>query len=309
MSPEQQIAEQQEMDAVQEQETIAKVREQRPDILWPEPEETFLWGGVQGAEQDYTGFMGVYLHGFDQKGEEITVALPPRTEEYKTIRHEVLYDRMISSLEQFEEYGKPKVSVRMYDYGAKMELSARYPETKIKINSKDEASPEIGFRNSYDLGWQQSGFGGCYVWRCSNGMFAGHEAFAWKKKHRLNYDINKQVETMMSGMGRMSAQFDVWKGWAQLKMDEAKTMKLFETCQKNGTISEKQTETLLALPETGTGMRLEDVFKTGKDTTLWSVNSIITQWLTHDVNDSSGRRDREEKVAITLDRFAKNHLN
>jgi hypothetical protein len=304
MSPEQQA-----MEAVEQQEIVAKVRELRPDIHWPTPEETFLFGGVMDASESYEGYMGVFLDGYNPEiGEFERVALPPRTEQYKMVPHEVIYDKMLSALDKVEEYGKPTVQVSLFDCGAKMELSARFNDTKVKVG-KDQVTPEIGFRNSYDLGWQQSGYGGAYVWRCKNGMFFGHEAFAWKKKHRLNYSVDKQVEVLLSGMGGMSDQFNIWKNWAQIKMDQSKTIKLFETCQKNGTISEKQTETILALPETGSGIRLKDIFEDKKDTDLWTVNSVITQWLTHDVTESSGRREREEKVAVTVDRFAKRHLN
>jgi hypothetical protein len=280
-----------------------QVREELPNYPWPDVEMGNLFFGDPMAEKAdlFEGFLGIRLHQTDKNGERYHRDLATPTEQYLLIPHELVYHKFNQALQENNiEYGKPTVKLKFYDDGAKFEMFARFNETKVTVG-KDKATPEVWIKNSVDMGWQQSAGGGAIVWRCTNGMVSGHIAFEWKKKHRQNYSIDAQVHEMLHGMESMSNQFDIWKTWTKKQISNEQCEKLFTALP----ISENQAKKIMELPEIGSGMRLKDRFEKGKSVTGWDVNSVVTQWLTHEVNESSGRREREEKVALIMDRFMK----
>lgn len=276
----------------------AEVRERFPDVDWPDVYTDALWVG-NGAETLVESHVGVVVAVGDTKRVVNFV-----TKQYKLLPHEVAMHSLLKEIETnwTPKWGKPEYEVTLYDSGAKSRMIARFPEMTMDKKAmrvgKDLVEPWVGFKNSYDSQWIFSGTGGGRVLRCSNGMMGTKTLMHFRKKHRKDLFMEDMVEKLSTAMNTIEQEHEMWKMWAKLQIEKAQAEEILEALP----ISEKQTETILALPEVGTGITLESLFNAGKPVTAWTMNSVLTQWLTHEVKDSSGRHEREEEFAFVLAR-------
>lgn len=280
-------------------ETItAEVREKFPNIAWPDVYTDALWVG-NGAETLVESHVGVVVALGDTKRVVNFV-----TDQYKLLPHEVAMHSLLKEIESnwAPKWGKPTYEVNLYDGGTKAWMTARFPEMTMDKKAmrvgKDVVEPWVGFKNSYDSQCIFSGTGGGRVLRCSNGMMGTKTLMHFRKKHRKDLFMEDMVAKLSTAMNTIEQEHEMWKMWAKLQIEKAQAEEILEALP----ISEKQTETILALPEVGTGITLESLFNSGKPVTAWTMNSILTQWLTHEVKDSSGRHEREEEFAFVLAR-------
>lgn len=292
----------------------AEIHERFPDANWPNTYRDTVWHG-SGEFDDLNAVedFDVIVHErqepmrmmMENGRYETRIADRKRcvavSDEYQFIPHELALKNFLSAVEgQNSIFGKPGIGINLYDVGGKMEVSLRYPEAKKDLKV-DEALPVFGLRNGTDLQWQYSLWGGAEVLRCTNGMVSTNVALSFKKKHRQNLEQSELLEDFSNGMAALEDQFLIWSGWVDKLITQTQTVELLERLP----VSEKQGEKLLALPEVGTGRTLVERFDAGEKVNLWNVNSIVTQWMTHDVNLSSGRREREEKTALVMEQFAR----
>lgn len=274
------------------------IRGQFPGVTWPEVYTDALWVG-NGAETLIESHVGVVIETGTTKRVCNFV-----TDQYKLVPHEVvmhyLIDEVISNWAP--KWGKPTFDVNLYDDGAKAKMFARFTEMTMDKKAmkigKDVVEPWVGFKNSYDSAWVFSGTGGGKVLRCSNGMMGTKTLMHFRKKHRRDLLMSDMVARLSTAMQTMEQEHEMWKSWVKLQLSKAQAEEVLEALP----ISEKQTEKILALPETGTGITLESLFNSGKPVSAWTLNSVLTQWMTHEVKESSGRQDREEELAFVLAR-------
>lgn len=274
------------------------IRGQMPDVAWPNVWKDALWFG-NGAEHMIEHHSGVIT----QTGDSAPKCVNFVTDQYKIIPHEVVMHYLMEEVSKnWSQWGKPSFTATLYDNGSKAYMQAAFPEmTKDKKAmkvGKDIIEPWVGFKNSYDSQTPLTGTGGGKVLRCSNGMMGTKTLMYFRKKHRQDLTMDVMVERLAGAMKTMEQEHEMWKMWAKLEIEKAQAIEVLEALP----ISEKQTEKILQLEETGTGMTLEGIFKSNKPVTAWTLNSILTQWLTHEVKESSGRREREEDFAFVLAR-------
>jgi len=284
-------------DAARVQDIKSSIRGQFPNVQWPEAYLDALWVG-NGAETLVESHSGVVIVQGDTKRVCNFV-----TDQYKLVPHEVVMHYLMEECtKNWTQWGAPVFEANLYDDGAKAYLAARFPEMTMDKKAmrigKDVVEPWVGFKNSYDSQLIFSGTGGGKVLRCSNGMMGTKTLMHFRKKHRKDLFMEDMVARLSTAMSTIEQEHEMWKTWAKIQIEKAQAEEILEALP----ISEKQTEKILALPETGTGLTLESLFNSGKPVSAWTMNSVLTQWLTHEVKDSSGRREREEEFAFVLAR-------
>lgn len=263
------------------------VRSRYPDTPWMDVYSDLVWrGDSPTAKTQLHGKQAVV--GVDIKtGEETTFCVA--SQQYQIVRPELALHRFENSLKDFEEYGTPEITIKVFGGGAKWMTEALFPE-KVDINGR-KVSPRAFQKNSLDLGWEYSHGAGAYDWICSNGMVAGYLAHMCRKKHRLSLDIDIETAQLTSAMSHMSEQFGIWNTWAKKQLDQAKA----ETFLTALPISEKQTEEIRALPEHASGETVDSFLRNSKLNVL-NLHHIVTQYFTHEVDESVSRLEREEKI-------------
>jgi len=116
--------------------------------------------------------------------------------------------------------------------------------------------------------------------------------FATKKKHRLNLVTSEQLKSLPQGMAAFSEQVNVWQDWANKQMKAIEAEMLVDALP----FGERHTADILALPEIGSGETLEDWLRNDSVNT-YRLNSIVTQFLTHEIESEMVRTDKGQKVA------------
>jgi hypothetical protein len=276
----------------------ASIRGQFTDIEWPDAYLDAIWVG-NGAETLVENHSAVVMETNGVKKVANFV-----TDQYKLVPHEIVMHKLMEEvkLNWSDKWGKPVFTAQLYDDGAKSYMQASFPEMTMDKKAmkvgKDVVEPWVGFKNSYDSQLVFSGTAGGKVLRCLNGMMGTKTLSFFRKKHRQDLSLDKMVEQLSTAMKTMGEEHEMWRSWAKLSIEKAQAEEILEALP----ISEKQTEKILLLEEIGTGLTLDSFFKSGKPVTAWTMNSILTQWLTHEVKDSSGRREREEEFAFVLAR-------
>ena len=284
-------------DAAHVEDIKAKMHTQFKDVKWPNAYLDAVWIG-NGAEHLAEKWNAVVI----DNGDEGMVFPNFVTDHYKLVPHEVITHMLMREVtSNWSHWGVPEFKVNLYDQGAKAFVRAFFPEMKeakkLKIG-KDVIEPFIGFKNSYDSQTQLTGTGGAVVFRCSNGMVSTKVLQHFKRKHRQGLSMDAVVKQLNTCIKTMEEEHELWRSWTKLMIEKAQAEEILEALP----ISEKQNEKILALPETGTGITLESMFNSGKPVSAWTMNSILTQWITHEVKDSSGRKEREEQMAFVLAR-------
>lgn len=278
------------MEDVERQETIERIRAKYPHIPFPNVYLDPVWRGIDGKQQ-VKGKSAIVV---EHKGEEFVSALC--SDQYKVVEHEVAVSQFEKVVNSFEEYGQPKINIRLMSGGARLSCEAQFPECTTKLG-KDLLRPRAGVKNSVDLGWEYESWFGAMVERCTNGLLMFKKLLNGKQKHRHNLSLKEHTETMSLGMSKMSDQYLIWEGWAQIQLDKANA----ETILKALPISETQTEKILELPEIGSGMVLKERLKKGK-VTGWDLNSLVTQYFSNEVSESASRDDKESAISETMHR-------
>lgn len=282
------------MEEQERNETIERIRKKYPDVPFPNVYMDHVWRGIDG-KQHIDGKNAIVV---ERAGEEYVSAIC--TDQYKIVEHEIAVDHFEKVVSQFEEYGKPQIHVGLLLNGSRLTCEANFPECTTKVG-KDKLSPRAGIRNSVDLGWEYESWFGAKIYRCTNGLLMFKRLINGKQKHRLNLDLNEHMENMTLGMSKMSDQYLIWNGWAQIQLNKAQADTILEALP----ISEKQTEKILELPETGTGKTLKDTLSKGHSITGWDLNSVVTQYFTHEVDESVGRLNQEGAISEAMHRLMK----
>jgi len=282
------------MEDQERNETIDRIRKKYPDVPFPNVYMDHVWRGIDG-KQHIDGKNAIVV---ERAGEEYVSAIC--TDQYRLIEHEVAVDHFEKVVTTFKEYGKPVINVSLMSNGAKLMCEANWPELSTKVG-KDKLAPRAGIRNSIDLGWEYESWFGAKVHRCTNGLLMFKRLINGKQKHRLNLDLNEHMENMSLGMSKMSEQYLIWEGWAKIQLEKAQA----ETILQALPISEKQVEKILELPETGTGKVLKESLAKGK-ITGWDLNSVVSQYFTHEVGESASRVEKESAISEAMHRLMGN---
>jgi len=268
----------------------AEVRDMYPDIPFPNVYKDHLHRGISNLRKVPNRYMVI----MERDGEEMETEVV--SGEYRLVPHEYAIHRFQTAVKEVEEYGVPILNIKLYSEGAKMMMVATFPDAPANLGM-DDIKPRAGIKNSYDLSMEWEHFFGGMVERCTNGLLMYKKLVGHRQKHRLNLDVEANVSAITAGMEQMSIQYDIWNKWAALNLDPKHAITLLEGLPL---VSDKQQEAIRALPETGTNNTIDNFLKVEKPINGWFLNSVITQWLTHEMEDTPANLERETRITAYL---------
>jgi len=280
------------MEDQERQETINRIRTKYPDTPFPNVYMDHIWRGIDG-KQHIEGKSAIVV---EHKGEEYVSAIC--SDQYKLVEHEIAVDHFEKVVNTFEEYGKPVINISLLLNGSRLICEANFLECTTKVG-KDKLAPRAGIKNSLDLGWEYESWFGAKIERCTNGLLMFKKLIKGKQKHRLNLDLNEHMEKMSLGMSKISDQYLIWNEWAKIQFNKAQADTILEALP----ISKKQVEKILELPETGTGKVLKETLSKGNAVTGWDLNSVVTQYFSHEVDESVGKFNQESAISEAMHRL------
>lgn len=270
---------------------ITMVRERYADVEFPNVYFDKLWRGI-GSRTEVEKRQAIVM---ERDGVETIANIC--SDDYMLIPHEWAIWRFEQVLNEMPQYGIAKINVDLYSEGAKMRLSADFPEVTQTVGN-DKLNPRAGIRNSYDLSMEWEPWFGAMVLRCTNGLLMFKKLTNGSGKHRLSLDLKGSITQMQSGMEKLDSQYKIWDKWLKIQLDKTETMEMLETSP----LSEKQVENVLALPELGTHDSISQYFEKDKKISGWFLNSIATQYMEHEMENTPSRLNLEERWTNHLHR-------
>ena len=112
----------------------------------------------------------------------------------------------------------------------------------------------------------------------------------------MSLDLAANISQITEGMSKLDEQYQIWGKWFQLQIDQTNTMQMLE----ESPLSDKQVENILALPEIGTNATMNREFERGRKINGWFLSSVITQYMTHEMEDTPSRLGLEERMTTFL---------
>ncbi|MDY6958087.1 MAG: hypothetical protein SVK08_02915 [Halobacteriota archaeon] len=284
-----------------------EIRAQFPDVVFPEVYLDNVFRGFTKETASLAANRKMVVVEYEDKDGPAEYEAAVVSDEYLLVPHEVSIYHFLKAIEKSPEYGKPNLNIRMLGYGEKMIAEATFPDVQFDIPGNerkvgDMISAKAILQNSVDTSLEHGIRFGGEVLRCTNGVKAFKALERHSQKHRLNLDVEVQMATLTSGMETLSEQHGIWKTWTQMQIAHDKVAVVLNELPFSG----KQQEEILALPETGTGVRLQDVVEEKGDVSLWQLNSVATQFISHELELTPARVKREEDFTRSMQRVMKN---
>jgi len=279
-------------------EIIADVRKRYPKTVFPDVYKSPLWYGRSGAVpiEGYHAIIG-------SVGDKEYVYANSASKEYKIVTHEESLYLLEQSLLGINNLGKPEIkSVLMHGNGAQMCARVEFPECQLEIKDGKKVSPIVANWNSYDLSKMYGLSWGAVEQICTNGMVAYRVKSTISAKHRQNLDIAAEISAISTGIAEFGNQIDEWRSWGKIKVALPQAEGIMESLP----FGSRHTEKILALPQTGSGMTIEQ-WLTGGKLNLWDFHSVVTQFLTHEIESEMVRVKKNEEVAKVFHMYASNN--
>lgn len=275
------------------QEMISSVRERFPNINFPNPAREPVWWGRRGRDR------------IDGRSAIVDSTSDPDNPIFYTVvsdlyglrQHEEVVYKVLEVCDDLPEFGKPSISIRLplIANGGKMRMEAVFKDVDYTIRNGDTIHPKISVFNSIDLGWKLKGMFGAFQLVCSNGMIIGEKWAEFAKRHMESLMISELVESVRAGMILFSEQTETWKKWAETQINHDGYARIWEELP----FGEKQKEAIEELPQAGTQLLLPAALNDNA-LTLWDFTTVVTQFLTHELESDLRRADLEPKVARTF---------
>jgi len=218
------------------------------------------------------------------------------TEIYKPVYHELVIWQVEQAALAVPEFGPPVIQFNLLANGGKIKVNARFPEVEHEISTGDIVNPTSDIFSSYDLGWKYKAMFGAYRLVCSNGMTVGEVFDSFKKRHLVGLDPDELTNMLMTGMPKFSEQTGLWKLMAEKKVPQL----MYDSVMEDLKFSEGEIQKIEAVKEARSGLLLPDALKQ-KDLNMWDLNSVLTQYVTHNVASELRKIELLPKITAALE--------
>lgn len=275
-----------------------EVRDKYPKVYFPDPVLEPVWFGRRD-HQRIPGKRAIV----DQTGVNTMTGLGEQpsvfnicSDQYKVVHYEDIVHMVEQTVGQLKEYGTVQVCPHTYLDGARMRIGVKFPDMKSEIKVVDSIIPKVDIFTSYDLSTKLKGQFGAWQLKCTNGMGVWKTFKKFAKKHLQNLFLNQLGTNIGEGLAIFGDQVNTWKSWAALKIEK----EVYDTIWEELPFSAAERTKIEALPEIGTGLLLSHAVKSN-DLNLWSLNSVLTQFATHEVKSELRRIDLEPSIARAME--------
>lgn len=217
------------------------------------------------------------------------------SDKYKVVYHEDILADLLSAIP--EEFGNPEYTISMLSDGARMVVTAKFPEITGEINDSP-INMRIRLQNSYDTSVLVGYSWGADELVCTNGLVAYREKDGAKARH-MNGSVSKLQLTnnINASFSNFSEQIGLWQSWAKKQISKTQLTEVLEALP----FSETETEKLLDLPLMN---HKNKTLASMNKPSIWAINSAATQYAQHGVTSEKRSIDLEEKIAKTVTKFA-----
>lgn len=279
------------------EDVIEDVRQRYPDSAFPDVRMDNIFHGMQRIKSNLVKGRKAIVVTRDDR--EFVSGIC--SDQYMLIPHEWAvwrFEKILDTEESFKPLGRARIRPNLLGVnGAKMRLEAMFPDSNVSI-ADDQVNPRAGIKTSYDLSMEWEPWFGGYVKRCVNGLLMWGNLVEGGRKHKLSLDIEDNIQRLVTGVEKLDEMYSIWESWATKKLSQPKAYEMLEASP----LSDKQVEKIKELPEIGTNRQL----KTESTITPWLLNSLVTQYIEHEMDNTPARLDKEEKVTnYFAEQFAK----
>ena len=266
---------------------IQDVRHRYPETSFPDVHMDNIFHGMQRIKSNLVKGRKAIVVTLDEN----PIVSGVCSDQYMLIPHEWAVWRLENLIQEspsFEPLGRANIRPNLLGpNGVKMRLEATFPDANVKI-ADDQVNPRAGIKTSYDLSMEWEPWFGGRIERCTNGLLMWGSLISGGKKHKMSLDIEENVQRLVTGVKKLDEMFGIWASWATKKISQAKAYEMLE----GSPLSDKQVENIKELPEIGTNRQL----KTESVMTPWLLNSVVTQYIEHELDNTPARILTEEKV-------------
>lgn len=272
-------------------EVIRDVRQRYPHVAFPDVQMDNVFHGMQKATSNLIRGKKAIVVTQDDRPFVSAVC----SDQYMLIPHEWAvwrFEQILSTQEAFKPLGRANIVPHLLGTnGVRMHLRADFPDSNISIG-KDQVNPRAGLKNSLDLSLEWEPWFGGNVKRCTNGLLMWKNLIGGGRKHRMSLDLEENIMRLVSGVEQLDEMFHIWDTWTKKRIAASMAKEMLDASP----LSDKQVEKIMELPEIGTNRVLKDQ----KVTTAWEINSVVTQYIEHEMEDTPSRIILHEKVTDYL---------
>jgi hypothetical protein len=263
---------------------VAEIHEKFSDVTWPAPIlEPIFFGRL-----DKRPVLGRKLMLDKNTGNQFDIV----SDQYELVYHEEVLHNLLNAIPP--EFGTPNIHAKMFKDGARASFSAKFPELKEYEIKGSETEVEYRLKNSYDRSTYLNYSSGLNELVCTNGL----RSFVVKDKGRAKH-IGQTISSfqledrLKASLEDISNSHKIWLQWAETKISQINAISIVEELP----YSEKETETLLALPLLNHGG--ESITSLKEKATLWTIMSAGTQ-MVHEIKSEERKMDLEEKIPAII---------
>ncbi len=212
------------------------------------------------------------------------------SDKYRIMHHETIIQNLLDSLP--EEYGTPDFNIKMINDGARMAITAKFPDINHEINGS-KLEMMVRLQNSYDtsvlVGYQW----GAMELVCDNGQVAFMEKGQSSAKH-LSGSLDKLqlADAIEESMKGFSIQINLWQSWVNQRITDD-IGKIYEALP----YSESEIEKMIELPLMNHD---KATLSSMKKPSLWAINSAATQYARHEVQSAKRALDLETGISTVM---------
>jgi hypothetical protein len=273
------------------QDIRADVRERYPTVKFPDVYKEPIWIGRTRDDIEVQKD-SVAICGSLQEDQSDRIRYAYASNQYKIVTHEEAVLSIETALKDMPEFGQPEIVVSLLNTGALMRTRVTFPEAKYEVREGEPVNPQANLFNSYDMSKRLLSQFGARELVCSNGLIAFKVRSSIGQKHRLNIDVGYITSEITSGMQQFSEQVGLWSNWAKKELKEPDWIEVWDALPFGGKKNElgEQTgryrEQLLDYPRKLDRKTIRGMLTDGS-VNVWDAHSIITQFITHEIESEN----------------------
>ncbi|MDY0215077.1 MAG: DUF932 domain-containing protein [Bacilli bacterium] len=269
-------------------ETRKKMREMCPDEKWPNLIKESIFRGKNRE---------LIPNAFSLSDQKTGQTYSFVTSEYEVLLHEevasTLYDAIDALKDKWPDY---KIKHEFLQGGAKYIAKVEFLSDQKPVKMGDPVAPFITIRNSYDKTWARDVTFGATQLVCTNGLVRPVESGRNRQKHITGSTVGQMSEIIEQYLTEdFPGVIETWKNWSGIKVTMEEAAELFDKMPFSISEVDKM-QNMKLMGDNKTILQLVE----GQTATVWDINRVATQYLTHEVKSPMRTLVDTEKVSRIL---------
>ena len=236
------------------------------------------------------------------------------SDKYEVVQYMDIVDGVERALEASGIYlYDAQFSTEVYDDGAKIELTARFPHHEVAVNTSknniDKVIPEFKFRTSQNRTWANNGMMGLWRSACFNTLVSGDKLAYTYGRHTKNFNVSG-FATKIKNAGEFIAGdgMNEMRNWYDTKVSREQAVDLFTKtlAKRTDNVTKKEVGNKVMLSNLMKIFDEENRHLSGRgnyegygkqsEGTMWTAYQAATYWSTHVEGYSAGGNRKQAKA-------------